>query len=226
MACCPAHNDNNPSLSLTIREGKLLVHCHAGCPQENVLSVLRAQGLWELPAHTSDYPTDWGTLVETYDYTDERRQLLYQVCRFSPKTFRPRRPDGRGGWRWGYGNVRRVLYRLPEVLEAPIVFVTEGEKDADRLREYGFVATTNAGGAEAAWLPEYTAPLRGREVILLPDNDPPGRRRVLRIARALLGQAAFVRILELEGAKDVAEWFDTGHSEVELIHLVEAEHAI
>ena len=224
-AHCPAHDDSNPSLSLTVRDGKVLVHCHAGCPQEKVLAVLRSRGLWTNSSPQLEHPVVLGDLVATYDYVDEEGRLLYQVCRFVPKTFRPRRPDGGGGWRWGYGNVRRVLYRLPEVLEAPIVFLTEGEKDAERVRENGFVATTNAGGAEAPWLPGYTAALQGREVIMIPDNDPPGRQRVLQIARLLLGKVARLCILELEGAKDVSEWFDQGHSELELINQLETEHA-
>lgn len=38
IACCPAHDDKHPSL--TIREtedGRILVHCHAGCEVEAVL---------------------------------------------------------------------------------------------------------------------------------------------------------------------------------------------
>jgi DNA primase len=116
---------------------------------------------------------------------------------------------------------RQVPYHLREVLEASIVFVVEGEKDAETLRSYGFVATTNAGGAKAPWLPEYTDSLRGREVILLPDHDPPGRQRVLTIARTLLGHAARLIILELRDGKDVSEWFERGHSELELIARVE-----
>lgn len=224
-ARCPAHDDSNPSLSLTFRDGKLLVHCHAGCTQDNVLTALRARGLWSSSSRPGDHPPEWGVIVETYEYVDEQGRSLYQVCRFVPKTFRPRRPCAGGNWRWGYGQVRRVLYRLPEVLKATIVFVTEGEKDAERLRDYGFIATTNAGGADAEWLPDYTAALRGREVILVPDNDPPGRLRVLRIARALWRDAARLSILELPGAKDVSEWFDMGRSELELIHSLEAEYA-
>jgi len=116
---------------------------------------------------------------------------------------------------------RQVPYHLREVLEASIVFVVEGEKDAETLRSYGFVATTNAGGAKAPWLLEYTDSLRGREVILLPDHDPPGRQRVLTIARTLLGHAARLIILELRDGKDVSEWFERGHSELELIARVE-----
>ena len=83
--------------------------------------------------------------------------------------------------------------------------------------------TTNAGGANAPWLPRYTQALRGREVVLIPDNDPPGRQRVVMIARALLGHAARIIVLELSDGKDVSDWFDRGHSEVELVHLIEKE---
>lgn len=120
--------------------------------------------------------------------TPEHGNLLYQIVRYQPKDFKQRRPDGCGGWTWRKGE-RQVLYRLPEVLEAPIVFVVEGERDVETLREHGFVATTNAGGAKSLWAPQYTEALRGREVILVPDNDAPGRKRVLNIVRALLSLA-------------------------------------
>jgi Toprim-like len=155
--------------------------------------------------------------VDSYDYTDENGDLMYQIVRLVPKRFLQRYPDGQGGWIWKK-HKRQVLYRLREVMEAPIVFVVEGEKDVETLRSHGFVATTNAGGAEAPWLPEFTATLRGREVILIPDNDQAGRKRVVKIARALFRQAARLIVLELEGgAKDVTDWFDRGHSDLELI---------
>ena len=46
MARCPAHQDRSPSLRLTDRDGKLLVHCYAGCPQDAVIEALRGCGLW------------------------------------------------------------------------------------------------------------------------------------------------------------------------------------
>lgn len=185
------------------------------------MEVLRSRGLWP-NREQREYPPGWGELVTTYDYTDEHGGLLYQVCRFVPKLFRPRYPDGHGGWKWRK-HPSQVLYRLPEVLAAPIIFVTEGEKDVETLRDKGFAATTNAGGADAPWISSFTEALRGREVILLPDADPPGRRRVLRIARELLGKAARIIILELEGAKDVTDWFETGHSEVEFIAQLDVQ---
>lgn len=216
MAKCPAHADNNPSLSIRDADGKVLLHCHAGCTQHDVIDAIRDLGVWH------PEPAVRPEIIATYDYTDEQGQLLYQGVRYQPKDFKQRRPDGSGGWIWRK-SPRQVLYRLPEVLEAPIVFVVEGERDVETLRDYGFVATTNAGGAKASWAPQYTEALIGREVILIPDNDPPGRKRVLHIARALLGKVARLVLLELEGAKDVSEWFGQGHSELELIAQLDRE---
>jgi DNA primase len=217
MAKCPAHDDHNPSLSIKELDGKVLLHCHAGCPQHDVIDALKTRGLWQITR------TENPRVVATYDYTDEHGNLLYQVVRYQPKDFKQRRPDGHGDWIWKK-SARQVLYHLPEVLEAPIVFVVEGERDVETLRGHGFVATTNAGGAKAHWAPQYTEALKGREVILIPDNDAPGRKRVLNIARALLGQVARLVVLELEGgSKDVTEWFGQGHSELELIAQLDSE---
>jgi putative DNA primase/helicase len=218
IAKCPAHDDHNPSLSVREADGKVLLHCHGGCSQRDVIEALKARGLWE----SSLSPMVQRRIVATYDYTDEGGELLYQTVRFEPKGFCQRRPDARGGWIWKKGP-RQVLYHLPEVLEAAIVFVVEGEKDVETLRSHGFVATTNAGGAKAPWLPAFTASLRGHEVILIPDNDEPGRARVLTIARALLGKAARLIVLTLEDGKDITDWFTRGHSETELIALVEGQ---
>lgn len=217
MAKCPAHDDHNPSLSIRDSDGKVLLHCHAGCAQTDVIDALKAREVWQ-PERTENR-----RIVATYDYTDEHGNRLYQVVRYQPKDFKQRRPDGCGGWTWRKG-ARQVLYHLPEVLESPIVFVVEGERDVETLREYGFVATTNAGGAEAHWEPQFTEALRSREVILIPDNDPPGRKRVLNVARILLGKVARLVVLELEGgSKDVTEWFSQGHSELELIAQLDGE---
>jgi putative DNA primase/helicase len=211
MACCPAHDDSNPSLALRDHEGKVLVRCHGGCAQRDVIEALRARGLWE-----TEPQEQARRAVAEYSYTDERGEPLYQVVRFEPKDFRPRYQDSHGNWVWRK-HPRQVLYHLPEVIEAPIVFVVEGERDVETLREYGFVATCEAGGANAGWLPSFTQILAGREVILIPDADNPGRRRVLRITRALLGHAARIVVFEPDGAKDITDWFERGHSELELI---------
>ncbi len=128
IAKCPAHDDHNPSLSINVGEdGRVLLHCHAGCP---TVSVLSAAGL----SFNDLFPekTLASTVVETdvYVYRDEVGTHLFDVVRLRPKTFRQRRADGK----WSMNGVRRVLYGLPELQREPLVFVVEGEKDADRLR--------------------------------------------------------------------------------------------
>ena len=81
----------------------------------------------------------------------------------------------------------------------------------------------NAGGADAPWLGTFTEALRGREVVLVPDGDRPGRERVARIARALIGNVTRLVILELKGARDITEWFHCGHSECELISTLDGK---
>ena len=50
IVSCPVHEDETPSLSLTDREdGGVLVHCHAGCSQDDVIAALRQRGLWPEP---------------------------------------------------------------------------------------------------------------------------------------------------------------------------------
>lgn len=157
------------------------------------------------------YKKSAGTIA-TYAYTDERGELLFEVVRKPPKQFRQRRPDGSGSWTWNLQGVRRVLYRLPEVIAAvqrgQPVHLVEGEKDADNLGMLGLVATSNPGGA-GKWSKAYSEVLRGARVVIIPDNDEPGRRHAERLGRALHGVAAEVRVVELPGLPeggDVSDW--------------------
>jgi RecA-family ATPase len=161
-----------------------------------------------------------GILVKGYDYTDADGALLYQVCRFDPKDFRQRRPDGKGGWIWDAGE-RRVPYRLPELMQYPdaTVFLSEGEKDADRIAGLGLCATTVASGK---WTPECVQALAGREVLILEDNDEPGHKKALEAATLLHNTATTIRIVRLPGlpyGDDVSDWLDAGHN---ADHLIEA----
>ena len=52
MCRCPAHDDRNPSLHVTQGQcGKLLVKCHAGCSQDDVIAALKRQGVWPKTAN-------------------------------------------------------------------------------------------------------------------------------------------------------------------------------
>ena len=164
-------------------------------------------------------------IVAQYDYPNENGQLLFQVVRYKPKGFSQRRPDGRGGWIRNLRGIRRVLYRLPQLLNADPatwVFVVEGEKDADRLAALGLVATTNPQGA-AKWRDEYSAFLRKRRVAVMPDNDDAGEKHADDVVRSLLGVAAevkMIRLPELPPNGDVSDWLDQGGTVEQLMDLV------
>ncbi len=178
-------------------------------------------------------------ITAIYNYRDEAGNLLFQVARTDPKGFFQRRPDGRGGWTYSLDGVRRVPYRLPDLIvalknlppEARIVYVTEGEKDADRLWDMGFPATTNPGGA-GKWSDEYTERLKAAgatQVVSSPDNDPPGEAHVLAVARSCFRAGLAVKIVHLPGLPpkgDVSAWLDAGHTKEELLALVESAPAL
>jgi len=128
-----------------------------------------------------------------------------------PKDFTQRRPDCKGGWIYSIKGVRRVLYYLPEILQASMVVLVEGEKDVDALRGLGIVATCNPGGA-GKWSDEYTKKLEGKDVVLIPDNDLKGREHMAKVAAALEGVAKSIRWLELPGLPekgDVSDFIQT-----------------
>jgi len=154
-------------------------------------------------------------IVATYDYHDEPGRLLYQATRYAPKTFKQRRPDPDrpGEWIWNMDGVRRVLYRLPEVIAAISdkrdVFVVEGEKDADALVRLGLMATTNVGGG-GKWRPEYSDTLRDAPgVIVIPDNDEPGRKHADAVCRDL-PNARILTLPDLPPKGDVSDWLSRG----------------
>jgi hypothetical protein len=225
MALCPAHEDHTPSLSITEGDdGRTLLHCHAGCAPENiVLELGLTMGcLFPQPERNGN---ERRKVVEYYDYHDAQGQTLFQTVRMAPKDFRQRRPDGRGGWEWNLKGVDPVLYRLPEVRQAvesgETVFVLEGEKDVDRARSVGLYATTNPMGA-GKWRDVYSETLRGANVVIVPDNDRPGREHGKQVARSLQEKAASVKIVELPGlpdSGDLSDWLDAGGSAEDLEHM-------
>jgi hypothetical protein len=219
-AKCPAHEDIQASLSISEgADGRVLLYCHAGCTVEQVVSKLGLT-LADLFPRTGN---DRGKIVATYEYPDEHGDLLFQVVRFDPKDFKQRRPDGNGGWVWNLKGVRRVLYRLPQILKADTVYVVECEKDADRLWSLGFPATTSPHGA-GKWREEYSQYLASKRVVILPDNDESGEQHVLQVARSLLPVAAAVKIVRLPGLPpkgDVSDWLAAGHTKEELAAIVQ-----
>ena len=197
---CPAHNDRSPSLSLTLTEDRILIKCHSGCSINEICSGfgIKKSDLFrrcETDTKTKSNARKKNNNVRLnaeekivfYSSKHKKRvtenlRYTYQkvdgsdaffVIRTEPKDFRPMTPDGK----LSLEGVERVPYRLPELLQGiedskPILLL-EGEKDADRVAEMGFVATTFVGGT-AKWRDEYLEYFRGADIVLVPDNDHPG----------------------------------------------------
>jgi 5S rRNA maturation endonuclease (ribonuclease M5) len=170
-------------------------------------------------------------ITATYDYKDESGQLLYQAVRYDNKDFSQRRPDGKDGWKWNLDGVRRVLYRLPELLRAnpdDWVFIVEGEKDVDRLFDEGLIATTCPMGA-GKWDDNFSEFLNDRKLIaIIPDNDEAGKKHAKQIAESLTNVGVKPKIIELPNLPekaDVTDWFNNDGTKEKLLELTEkAKH--
>jgi hypothetical protein len=173
-----------------------------------------------------------------YTYHDAAGVPKYQVIRYPDKTFRQRQLDGHGGQTWNLNGVERVPYRLPQLLERKAkgrtVFVVEGEKDAERLANLGFCATTSAQGAGWGWTPAFVEHFRdAMRVVVLTDcdeGDPQkrtkkGREAARERATLLLTVVDDVRLIDLAPERhdgyDVSDWLE-GHTREELMALIKA----
>jgi hypothetical protein len=212
-----------------IKDGQFLVHCFKGCPQDDVVDAMKERRLWPEPEHKG-----WNGIGTQHDYVDEEDVLLFQIVRPDsitnpgfPKAFARHVEHGQwvNGAKRGGEKIRRVLYRLPAVLKAETVFLTEGEKDADALEKLGLTATTNPFGATAGWLAVYTEALRGKKAILLPDNDKVGQEHMHTVAYQIHREVASCKVIELpnQPAKgDVRDWLKAGGDRQKLEALVAA----
>ena len=202
-----------------------LVRSRKGLSKEEALKWLRDKKLIEsTPAARK--------IIATYDYRATDGVLLFQVVRFEPKDFRQRRPDDRGGWVWKMGGVPRVPFRLPELLAAiaagQTIYIAEGEKGVGALEFIGLAATCSPGGA-GKWQPAYSEHFAGADVVILPDNDNPGRAHAEQVAGALRSVARSIRVLPLPGLPlkgDVADWIVAGGTAAKLQELAEAAAAL
>ncbi len=226
--------------SLAIDLGKGTWHDHEAGKGGGVLDLVREQrsldkeGAIEWLRERGHLPEAKGSgsskrQVAAYDYTTAKGDLLFQVVRYEPKDFRQRRPDGNGGWLWKMAGVQRLIYRLPKVVEGikagTTILVVEGEKAADRLAGLGLTATCSPAGANK-WKAEHSAFLAGANVVILPDNDEPGRSHAALVASSLRGKAASVRILALPGLPlkgDAVDWLEAGGDRATLEVLVQQQ---
>ena len=223
LALCPSHADKNPSLHIAVKDNKILLSCQAGC---KTVDVVKAMGLEMTDLFLKDREPKQpvkAEIVATYDYKDEQGNLLFQVCRMKPKSFRQRHKNDKGEWEWKMDGVRRILYHLPDLMLnlTDKVYIVEGEKDCDNLWGYGLVSTTSPGGANN-WRKEYSELLKGRKVVIIPDNDKAGMEYAREVAYSLTGKATISCILLPEKVKDISDWLDSG-ADIKELEMMEQD---
>ena len=226
VASCPVpghgrgNGDKNPSLSITESEGKVLFHCHGGCDQRDVFDAVRDRNL--LPTtpkreEISFTQHQQPVLEKEWVYRDEEGIALFTKRRYKTqdakgKTYSIHRVDATGKRIAGLKDTRIVPLNLPEMLQAKqkgrAIYLVEGEKAADALASIGATATTSHTGA-GNWPAEITQYFSGANVVVIPDNDEPGRQYAKRAIAHLLPIAKSIRYLDLnlmiEG-DDAHEW--------------------
>lgn len=235
-ACCPAHDDNNPSLSLRQEGEKVLVHCFAGCTQQEVISALKAKGLWHqenlhyeplLPSYShlvkggQDMPPleekSEKQLIATYDYFDDDGQtLLYAVERWEweeggkrKKSFSQKRPDGQGGWIYKLGDVKRTIYRAKQVIDAVLAGQTIYIVEGEKdvhTAESLGLVATCGVGGAGNWRAEWADYFLGAQVIIFPDNDKQGELYAQKILESLPNALK----VNIPKGKDLTDWVEAG----------------
>lgn len=232
-AICPAHRDKNASLSISEKNGRIAVYCHAGCSTE---SVLNATGLSmsDLFVKNNTQLQYWQRdLIDMYDYYDASGKYAYSKLRYQ-------RPGEDKFFRFGFvengkcdfKNItkERYLYNLKQVQEAikrgETVFIVEGEKDVETMKKIGLTATTS-GGAKT-WTvehgKEFAEFFRGAEVVILQDNDNAGKAMTENIIRDIKGICARYKVIIPSTVEhgDVTDYLNDGHSKQDLLSMIDA----
>lgn len=235
---CPAHNDKQASLSVSMGEKCTLFYCHAGCTLDAILS---AAGLEKKDTYyeQSIQTVDWRKYVEkreqrkieaVYNYVSFNGQYAFTKLRFAGKKIMYGRLENE---RFIYGLPRDTprkslkavygdLKRLREAIQADeAIFIPEGEKDVDTLTRKGYIAFTYGGVND--WQAEFSELVKGADVIILADNDEPGRavaNTILNDIQPVTKSAKIVVPVPDIPKADISDYFQAGHTEQEFEQLI------
>lgn len=238
QALCPAHPDKEASLTITQgNDGKTLLKCHAGCSSE---SVVLAAGLKMVDLFSENRLSEerWRTYIESrekrkieavYNYVSINGEYAYTKIRLEGKKmlFGMLKDE-----RFEYGLKGRskkefnaIFGSIPRIKEAiernEPIFIPEGEKDVNTLIKKGYAAFS-CGGAND-WNKNVSELCNGAEVIILADNDDPGKKLAATIEKDLKGISKSVKIIVPmpdTSKADITDYFDVGHTVEEFENLM------
>jgi len=233
---------HRPSCDMTFTDGKAIWACRSrGCESGKINEAIlgRREPSYTPPRPKAAEPPPAAAPKKTYASADDGIAALSQSHGRKPDmTWRYRNADGEhvgtvlrwsntngtkdilplakqsdGSWACAAMPEPRPLYRLPELLAAPMdtpIYFSEGEKCSDALEPLGLLAVTTAGGARSSAKTDLT-PLAGRTVHIIPDHDAAGRSYADTVAAKMrsLTPPAQVFIVELDGlgeSEDIVDW--------------------
>lgn len=187
-AHCPFHDDQTPSLSINTETGQFCCHGCGAAGNKLVTFEMRLMETEDVQAAFTSVarkigvtlcPRGRGKVTHQHEYVDAKGIPQYLLRRYEDGTASFYHYQG-SFLKPGLKRRKRLLYNLPQVIQAQVVLIVEGEKKADILSALGLcdpngrpVAVTATGGADS-WHTEFVEHLLGKQVLLLPDCDDPG----------------------------------------------------
>jgi len=231
LACCPAHVDKTPSLSIDKgNNGTPLFFCHAGCSQEQVIDALRTRGLWKNKKNNQIAHPTKGQPNQVWTYRSSSQHVIGYACRFNKKDggkdVLPFTRQSDGKWKWRAFPEPRPLYALDQLYLKPEtpVFIVEGEKAADAAQKLfpDYVVTTWPGGCKAVSKANWPI-LKGRKVSIWPDADEPGRKAAAELARLFPGASIITPPESVKAGWDAADALDGGWTAEQIRKLVSSK---
>lgn len=240
---CPAHDDKHASLTITKGRKCTLFYCHAGC---NVDDILKAAGIEKKDTFYDVEPRspNWKAYVEgrekrrieaVYNYVSinggyaftkvrlEGKKILYGVLQNERFTY-GLQGRNRRELKAIYGSVQAINKAISE---SKPIFIPEGEKDADTLKSKGYTAVTYGGVND--WQQDFAGLFKNANVIILADNDEPGKHVASVIQRDLQGIAKSTRVIvpvpDMPKG-DITDYFNAGHSKAEFEQMINQKSTV
>ncbi len=225
-ARCPVHGGEDDNLDATYKDGKLMATCFSrGCDFRDIMREIRARlGDEPDPPRVTEKARSNGQRTRVkkkrrvvgtkeWEIRDARGELIARHVRTDyeggGKSFGWRLPDGT--WKLDRKSEDLPLYGAEEAAKLPegsLVVVTEGEKACDALRDAGINAVGTVTCSATAPGKTALSVLRGKEVVLWPDNDESGRAHMERVAERLEGLARATRLFAWEDAPEKGDAAD------------------
>jgi hypothetical protein len=193
---CPSHDDSAPSLSITDKDDRALIHCHAGCDPLEVLEALGLDwpDLFDEPATGKGWTSD--TLRRAGATANGNGRVTLGTVDYLPGASNGQRKT------LAAAGSRRDLWPDPADVDGDVVHVVEGEPDRVSAVQLGLPAVAVPGTGK--WDPEWARRLAAgrRRVVVITDSDKKGREAAQKWAAAVADRCPDVRILDLAPERD------------------------